>query len=372
MSNTTNFNRSKSKGESFHFTNFLNSSTLAADPRQPKPDTSETDALSFSLDTVARLRIQDCQPDVLSLYLSKQLKKSARLENRAENKRLFEIKLRKLGFIEEADKFKKCCANYTALVCANGHSFRPIVDFRCHLPFCADCSEQKAHRELSRNLPKILQALKNDSSLIVAFCTLTLRSDKKRSLKRGNRKLKADFKRLREREIFNNCVGGLGRIENTFSPKLGYKPHIHSILLLKNYIPQKFLSDAWQSITGDSKIVDIRTVKDIASGLVECLKYPYKPADLLKLGKEEIQEMLDAKGERLGLSFGCLFGIEIESDIEEKSELLGEYHEFIEESKNLEIGDCCPICQTKLDLIDFTAKGYSSFLKSVPIQARTE
>jgi hypothetical protein len=82
--------------------------------------------------------------------------------------------------------------------------------------------------------------------------------------------------------------------------------------------------------------------------------------------------MLNSKGERFGLSFGVLHGIEIESDIEEKSELLGEYTEFIEESKTLEIGDSCPICWTKLDLIDFTAKGYASFLKSVPIQAKKE
>ncbi len=75
--------------------------------------------------------------------------------------------------------------------------------------------------------------------------------------------------------------------------------------------------------------------------------------------------MLDLKRERLGLSFGISFGLEADDDIE--TTLENEYSEFIDEAKNLEIGDSCPICQSKLDLIDFSADGYASFLGSVPI-----
>jgi hypothetical protein len=140
------------------------------------------------------------------------------------------------------------------------------------------------------------------------------------------------------------------------------------MLLLKDYIPQNLLSDAWQDITTDSMIVDIRRVDNLATGLVECIKYPFKPADLSKLGKSQIQEMLDLKGERLGMSFGCLFGIEMDDGIE--AELNSDYSEFVEETKVLEIGDHCPICQTRLDLIDFTAKSYIGFIASVPIKSK--
>jgi hypothetical protein len=116
-------------------------------------------------------------------------------------------------------------------------------------------------------------------------------------------------------------------------------------------------------------IVDIRTVHDVALGLVETIKYPFKPADLKDLGKPEIRQMLELKGERLGLSFGVLFGIETDGDIE--SEIEGEYSEFIEETKVLEVGDACPICQTKLDLIDFSAGGYVGFLGSLPVAPNT-
>ncbi len=320
---------------------------------------------SFLLDTVAQMNISDVSASVFDRYLAKQLRRSERLAERQNIKKKFETKLRKLGFIEEADKLKKCCANFKALVCGNGHSFRPIVDYRCHLPFCPDCWELKSHRELSRVLPKVLQALKDDESLLLAFATLTLKSDVERGLRSGCKKIKKDFRKLRNRQMFDNCVGGYGRIENTFSRKFKWHPHLHSILLLKNYIPQKELSDSWHGITKDSMVVDIRTVKDVAAGLIECIKYPFKPADLRKLGKLEIAEMLNMKGERLGVSFGVLFGIETDDDIE--SSLDNEYAEFVEETKILEIGDACPICQTKLDLVDFDARNYARFLGSIPI-----
>jgi hypothetical protein len=346
------------------FINRFNSADFRSS--KPKSKTLSTDSDSFSLDTVTQLNIQDAQIPVFIRYLTNQAKHSQKLEDRRQCKKLFEQKLRKYGFIDKADKLKRCSANFTSLVCGNGHSFRTIVDYRCHLPFCPDCWEVKSHRELSRNLPKFLQSLKDDPSLIVAFNTLTLKSNKTRRLSDGNRQLKADFKKLRRRDVYKNCVGGFGRIENTYSKKFGWHPHLHSLILIKNFIPQKSLSDAWREITTDSMVVDIRRVHDVVDGLIETIKYPFKPADLSRLGKSEIQEMLGAKGERLGLSFGVLFGIETDADSDDV--LNDEYSEFIDATKTLQLGDPCPICQSKLDLIDFTADGYVRFLANVPIQ----
>jgi hypothetical protein len=348
-------------GETSFVKNGFNAVTSTRQKQREVPD-------SFSVHTVAQMNISDVPFDAFTLYLSKLLKRSARLIERRKVKEIFVRKLRKFGFKSEADKLEKCSANFTTLVCGNGHSFRPIVDYRCHQPFCPDCWELKSRRELGKALPKFLQALKDDKSLIVASFTSTIKSDKKRGLTGGNRKLKADFKKLRNRKIWKNCVGGSGRIENTFSKKFGWHPHLHSVLLLKDYIPQKQFSSEWKSVTGDSMIVYIEQVHDLAAGLVETIKYPFKPADLKRLGKEQIQEMLDSKGEKLGVSFGVLFGLEVESDIEEQSEFVSEYAEFVEETKVLEMGDACPICQSRLDLIDFTAKGYASFLGSIRLR----
>jgi hypothetical protein len=328
----------------------------------------QNEALSFLLDTVTQMNISNVELAVFDRYLIKQLRRSERLSDRNKCREMFEKKLRKFGHADEADRLKRCCANFTALVCENGHSFRAVPDYRCHLPFCPNCWETKSHRELQRTLPKFLQAIKNDPSLIIAFNTLTVKSDNGRSLVKGCRKLKTDFKALRRQKVWKNCVGGFGRVENTFSKKFGWHPHLHSILLLKNYIPQTALSDAWSGVTGGSMVVDIRTVHDVATGLVEAIKYPFKPADLRKLGKSQIDEMLEMKGERLGVSFGVLFGLEVDDDLGAETDT--EYTEFIEATKVLEVGDPCPVCQTRLDLIDFTARGYAQFLGAVNVTAR--
>jgi hypothetical protein len=343
----------------------------SAGRRSPSSPVAVAPVLSFSLDTVAQLNITGVSFDIFKQYLTKQLRASEALIDRLEMKSLIITKLKKFGFKDEAEKMKRCSENYKALVCGDGHTYRAIVDYRCHLPFCPDCSRVKANRELARILPKIYQALRDDPSLIVAFNTLTLRSDsntKKRNLQAGCKEIKESFKALRRRDIWKDCVGGVGRIENTASKKFGWHPHLHSILLLKNYIPQKELSDAWHGITKDSMIVDIRSVHHIASGLVETIKYPFKPSDILKLNKSQIKEMIDLKGERLGVSFGVLFGIEVDDDI--LDDLKDEYSEFNDDTKTLEIGDACPLCGSRLDLIDFTAKDYARFIANVPNKFR--
>ncbi len=324
--------------------------------------------LSFSLDTVSQSDISGVSFEVFEEYVSKQLRASEALIDRLEMKSLIITQLLKFGFTDEADKLKRCSENVKSLVCGERHTFRTIVDYRCRLPFCPDCCRVKANAQLARTLPKIHQAMKDDPSLITAFNTITLRSDKKRNLKAGCKEIKSVFRKLRKRKVWKDCVGGFGKIENTYSKKHGNHPHLHSILLLKNYIPQKSLSDALFDITGDSKIVDIRSVHHIASGLVECIKYPFKPSDILKLGKSQIKEMIDLKGERLSVSFGVLFGIEVDDDI--LDDLKDEYSQFNEETKTLEIGDSCPICGSRLDLIDFTAKDYARFIANVPNKFR--
>jgi hypothetical protein len=307
--------------------------------------------------------------DVLAKYLSDQLRRAAKLEGRLEHKKEIVKILHKLGFVEQADKLRRCNANVSVLVCKEGHSFNKYVDYRCHLPVCADCQETKSLRELARILPKFLQLIKDNPHLILAFMTLTLRSDKKRGLRGGCGQIKTDFAKLRGRKVWKDCIGGVGRIENTFNRMLGWHPHIHNLLLLNEYLPQKDLSAKWQAITKDSKIVDIRQVHDLKAGLVECVKYPFKLADVRSFSREQFKEMFALKGERLGVSFGECFGLDVDDDI--GAALETEHTDFVEQTKKFAIGDACPFCQSKLDLIDFSADCYAKFLLSVPIESHS-
>jgi hypothetical protein len=353
-------------------------------PRAASRKPTHTAADSFLLDTVAQSPILDnfladdfvakdnvlgAEVDVITEYIARQLKRAAKLEGRLEHKKEIVKLLYKFGFVEQADSLKKCNANVSVLVCGNGHSFRKFVDHRCHLPICADCQETKSLRDLARVLPKFLQLLKDNPHLILAFLTLTLRSDKKRGLKGGCKQLKASFAKLRGRKVWKNCIGGYGRIENTFNRMKGWHPHLHALILLKDYLPQKEMSAKWQAITKDSMIVDIRQVYDLKAGLVECIKYPFKLSDVRSFSREQFKEIFELKGERLGVSFGECYGLELDDDIDET--LDNDYADFVEETKVLEIGDVCPICQTKLDLIDFSADGYARFLGSTPVSPQT-
>ncbi len=345
---------------------------------------TETASDSYSLDTVAqtpnsnpfvdkdigtRFDYSSVSADVLAKYLADQLRRAAKLEGRLEYKKEIVKILHKFGFVEQADKLKKCNANVSVLVCGSGHSFNKYVDYRCHLPVCADCQETKSLRELARVLPKFLQLLKDNPDLKLALMTLTLRSDKKRGLRGGCGRIKKDFAKLRDRKVWKDCIGGVGRIENTFNRMLGWHPHIHNLLLLNEYLPQKDLSDKWQAITKDSIIVDIRQVYDLKTGLIECIKYPFKLSDVRSFSREQFKEMFELKGERLGVSFGECYGLDVDDDIEGALET--EYTDFVEQTKKFAIGDACPFCQSKLDLIDFSAGGYAKYLLSVPIESHS-
>jgi hypothetical protein len=99
----------------------------------------------------------------------------------------------------------------------------------------------------------------------------------------------------------------------------GWHPHIHMIALLDNYIDQKKLSDEWEAITKDSKIVDIRKITsksgktlDISDALLEVFKYALKFSDLdLELTWEAYRTL---KGKRLLGAFGNLWGGSLEPD----------------------------------------------------------
>ncbi len=320
-------------------------------------------------DLGTRFDYSSVSADVLTKYLSDQLRRAAKLEGRLEYKKEIVKILHKFGFVEQADKLKKCNANVSVLVCGSGHSFNKYVDYRCHLPVCADCQETKSLRELARILPKFLQLLKDNPDLILAFMTLTLRSDKKRGLRGGCGRIKKDFSKLRDRKVWKDCIGGVGRIENTFNRMLGWHPHIHNVLLLNEFLPQKDLSAGWHGITGDSMVVDIQQVHDLKVGLIECIKYPFKLSDVRSFSREQFKEIFELKGERLGVSFGECYGLDVDDDIEAALET--EHTDFAEETKKFAIGDACPFCQSKLDLIDFSAGGYAKYLLSVPIESHT-
>lgn len=96
----------------------------------------------------------------------------------------------------------------------------------------------------------------------------------------------------------------------------GWHPHIHVLTLCRKgeSIDKYKLSQEWESITGDSKIVDVRpVVGEVSSGFMEVLKYAMKFSDLTVEQNFMAYEIL--KGKRMLGCFGKFFGVKVPDDL---------------------------------------------------------
>jgi plasmid rolling circle replication initiator protein Rep len=306
--------------------------------------------LSYSLDTVAQVSrndygntdAEDAQLQVFERYTAKLYKDKEKSLEREKIKVKWTQKLERFGMPEHAERLRRCHADFASvLICGSGHKFKAIPAFRCYLPFCPDCVSEKAYRNIRAQLPKCLHLAEQHPELIIVLMTLTERSIRERSLRDGFKAMKASFRKLRTyptyKHISDKLVGGVSACESTYNKKHRWHPHTHCLAFLNDYIPQKELSDAMAKIS-DSPIVDIRrTSGDLSKDVLECIKYPYKLADIDKLGKREILEILELKGSRLSVPFGKLHGLKAPP-------MHDAYSEFMEATQDLRGGDPCPVC----------------------------
>ncbi len=172
----------------------------------------------------------------------------------------------------------------------------------CGLRVCPLCSQK--YQERSR---KRIDSLFGQTQLAaMKFITLTIKHTNDRLILQL-RRLQQAFRKLRQRAIWRKVKWGAAVIEIKRNPKTGeWHPHLH-ILAVADYIPQATLSDAWLDITGDSRIVDIRAVKDRKGAVNEIAKYASKPTSFKDLGGSlpagaQLYEAID--GRRLLLLFG--------------------------------------------------------------------
>lgn len=90
-----------------------------------------------------------------------------------------------------------------------------------------------------------------------------------------------------------------------------WHPHLHMVALGRDAPDQAQLAREWQSITGDSFIVDVRPIDqaDPASGFLEVFKYALKFSTMAPADTYEAFRVLT--GRRLVGSAGCFLGVEV-------------------------------------------------------------
>jgi plasmid rolling circle replication initiator protein Rep len=202
----------------------------------------------------------------------------------------------------KAERVKECGSWMRFEACktgADGHTKRLKAGNFCDDRLCSLCNRKRAVQLVSALLLVLEEYL---SQYKIIFMTLTVRNVE--NLDRGvyTRLLKCweqfqrDFLLGRKYKNRGNehyydgvCVGGVVAVETTYNEAepqgLVWHPHLHGLLVCKDYLNQQAGSEYWHKVTGDSFVVGFSEVKfdhdrGLVGGVVETVKY------LAKLNEE--------------------------------------------------------------------------------------
>lgn len=179
-----------------------------------------------------------------------------------------------------------------------------VVWGHCRDRMCPRCQEERARkvRGRVRDLVSTYNAPR--------FMTLTLAPDGSGLAARLSKLLRS-YRELRRRRSFREYVSaGVAAIEIVLNRETReWHVHLHAVVD-GDYFPQQLLSDEWRSVTGDSYIVDIRSVKDRNATSDYIAKYVSKAVDIHAWPPGAVREYAIATtGRRVlitsGLSHAC-------------------------------------------------------------------
>lgn len=156
----------------------------------------------------------------------------------------------------------------------------------CRLRWCPLCIRAKK-QIIVQEVAGWLKTLKRPK-----FLTFTLKH-REEPLRDTVKDLYKFFRNVRKTKWFKkNVRGGVWFFQVTKSKTDGlWHPHIHC-LVDSNFLPKEELSELWELITGDSKIVDVRAVKDNAKTAEYVARYATTPCRLASFELHEAVEIV--------------------------------------------------------------------------------
>ncbi len=174
---------------------------------------------------------------------------------------------------------------------------------KCHDRFCVACQSERA-AIVSANIADLIK--RPDDT---RFYTFTLRHNRT-SLTDQIDRLYVCFSRLRHRQSFQrHCTGGAAFLEVKVGNDGLWHVHLHCIIE-GLWWDQSNLASEWMAVTGDSSIVDVRSIHDVDGRARYVTKYVTKPADAsVYRDKAKLDEFICCMGgRRLCLTFGTWRG----------------------------------------------------------------
>lgn len=147
-----------------------------------------------------------------------------------------------------------------------------LVCNRCHDRLCESCQKERQAKVIESVLLRC-----NAAEERLRFVTLTLRHSDTPLAGQIDR-LYSCFKLLRNHpDLKSSMLGGVWFLEVKLDA-IGdrWHPHLH-VICEGFHVAQKLLANAWHEVTGDSYIVDIRAIDDLARRARYVAKYATKP-----------------------------------------------------------------------------------------------
>ncbi len=205
--------------------------------------------------------------------------------------------------VELAHKLKRCHSVVEFLFCPNKHIYRIVPNFTCEFRLCPDCSRRRSRKLQNKYLPMMRGFMLHHK--VTAVHLVLTQTHRKENRKQSAKRIKDAFTRLQRRGFWiQHFKGGTWSLEFTKDKNGLHHTHLHIIGFRRKFFDIELLRGEWLAATGDSHVLHLKQIEDIATGLREVVKYVSKPLDIRRFGAEDLKEFLGLKNMRMFGTFG--------------------------------------------------------------------
>ncbi len=299
-------------------------------------------------------------------YLDNRVTKSQRENKRTRSQRARERLQTKQHLVglarglhegELADKLERCHSRLSVLTCGR-HIARIIPNFTCEFRLCPDCGRRRSRKLQNKYLPA-MRGFMLHHKVTPVHLVLT-QTHRKENRKQSAKRIKDSLTRLQRRGFWKEYFkGGTWSLEFTKDKNGLHHTHLHIIGFRRKFFDIELLRGEWLAATGDSHVLNLKPIKDIAAGLREVVKYVSKPLDIRRFGAADLREFLKLKNMRMFGTFGEFreFCKDFEPS-DNDAAAVGELESF---SRDLVEGCACPQCNEPLFDLRMSAKELPQF-----------
>jgi hypothetical protein len=300
-----------------------------------------------------------------SAYLDKRVTKSQRENKRARSQRARERLRTKehlvrlavgLGEVELAEKIDRCHSRLSVLTCGR-HIARIIPNFTCEFRLCPDCGRRRSRRLQNKYLPA-MRAFMLHNKVTPVHLVLT-QTHRKENRKQSAKRIKDSLTRLQRRGFWKEYFkGGTWSLEFTKDKNGLHHTHLHIIGFRRRFFDIELLRGEWLAATGDSHVLNLKPIVDIAAGLREVVKYVSKPLDIRRFGAADLKEILGLKNMRMFGTFGEFREFCTDFEPSDNDAAVGDLESL---ARDLVEGCACPQCNEPLFDLRMSGKELPQF-----------